>query len=85
MYTHLGGGAMKAVYETFDPGPLIDLALEVIAKGYTAVKVVFIPYSEPLMGVPAVKKLGELMGKLRQAVGETSWSTSTAARRRPWR
>ncbi len=70
MYTHLGGGAMKAVYETFDPGPLIDLALEVIAKGYTAVKVVFIPYSEPLMGVPAVKKLAQMMGQLRQAVGD---------------
>ena len=39
MYTHLGGGEMKAVYETFDPGPLIDLALEVIARGYTAIKV----------------------------------------------
>jgi hypothetical protein len=26
----------------------------VIARGYTAVKVVFVPYSEPLMGVPPV-------------------------------
>jgi galactonate dehydratase len=70
MYTHLGGGEMKAVYETFDPGPLIDLAQQVIAKGYTAVKVVFVPYSEPLMGVLPVKKLAGLMGKLRAAVGD---------------
>ncbi len=40
MYTHLGGGgSMKAVYETFDPIPLIDLAQQVVAKGYTALKV----------------------------------------------
>jgi galactonate dehydratase len=70
MYTHLGGGQMKAVYESFDPGPVIDLAREVIARGYTAVKVVFVPYSEPLMGVPPVKKVGELMEKLRQGVGD---------------
>ncbi len=70
MYTHLGGGEMKAVYETFDAGPLIELARKVIEKGYTAVKVVFIPYSEPLMGVPPVKKLAEVMGRLRDAVGD---------------
>ena len=70
MYTHLGGGAMEAVYETFDPEPLIDLAHQVITKGYTALKVVFVPYSEPLMGVPYVKKLAGLMGKLREAVGD---------------
>src|SRR5438094_792937 len=49
MYTHLGGGSMKAVYETFDPAPLIDLAQSVVSRGYTALKVVFVPYSEPLM------------------------------------
>ena len=26
MYTHLGGGDMRAVYESFDASPLIDLA-----------------------------------------------------------
>lgn len=48
MYTHLGGGNMAAVYETFDVGPLVELAQAVVARGYTAVKVVFVPYSEPL-------------------------------------
>lgn len=70
MYTHLGGGSMEAVYETFDPAPLIDLAQQVVAKGYTALKVVFVPYSEPLMGFPYVKRLRELMEKLRVAVGD---------------
>ena len=45
MYTHLGGGIMKSVYETFEVEPLIELALKVINSGYTAVKVVFVPYS----------------------------------------
>jgi galactonate dehydratase len=44
MYTHLGGGDMRAVYETFAVEPLIDLAQRVAAKGYTAIKVVFVPY-----------------------------------------
>jgi len=70
MYTHLGGGSMKAVYETFDIAPLLDLAQQVIAKGYTALKVVFVPYSEPLMNVTYVKRLAQLMEKLRVAVGD---------------
>ena len=70
MYTHLGGGNMRAVYETFDPAPLIDLAQKVVADGYTAVKVVFVPYSEPLMGIGPVKHFASLMEKLRLALGE---------------
>lgn len=70
MYTHLGGGEMSAVYESFDSRRVIELALEVVARGYTAVKVVFVPYSEPLMGAPYAKKLAAVMGKLREAVGD---------------
>jgi galactonate dehydratase len=70
MYTHLGGGEMSAVYESFDASRVIDLALEVVARGYTAVKVVFVPYSEPLMGAPYAKKLAAVMGRLREAVGD---------------
>jgi galactonate dehydratase len=70
MYTHLGGGNMKSVYETFEVEPLIDLALKVISSGYTAVKVVFVPYSEPLEGIGKVKQFAQLMAKLRGAVGD---------------
>ena len=70
MYTHLGGGEMTSVYESFDAGRVIDLAREVVARGYTAVKVVFVPYSEPLMGVPSVKKFASVMASLREAVGD---------------
>jgi galactonate dehydratase len=71
MYTHLGGGNMKAVYESFDPGPVIDLARQVVDRGYTAVKVVCVPYSEPLMNVGYVKKFAAVIAKLREAVGDS--------------
>lgn len=70
MYTHLGGGEMTSVYESFDASRVIDLALHVIERGYTAVKVVFVPYSEPLVSVPLVTKFASVMGKLREAVGD---------------
>ena len=49
MYTHLGGGDMKAVYETqysADPQVFVDRALEVVARGYNAVKVLITPPTE---------------------------------------
>ncbi|MDE3178888.1 MAG: galactonate dehydratase [Acidobacteriota bacterium] len=70
MYTHLGGGDMRSVYETFDPAPLIDLAQKVVARGYTAVKVVCVPYSEPLMSASTVKKFAQAIERLRLAVGD---------------
>ena len=48
LYTHLGLGDMKSVYESFDPGPLREGATRVVEKGYDALKVVFIPYSHYL-------------------------------------
>jgi galactonate dehydratase len=69
MYTHLGMGEMKAVYETVDAGPLIDRAHAVIEKGYRALKVVIVPSSLPLTGLPAVKHFAAMMQKLREAVG----------------
>ena len=70
MYTHLGGGGMTAVYESFDAGRVIELALQVIERGYTAVKVVFVPYSEPLVGPLYVKRFASVMHALRMAVGD---------------
>jgi len=70
MYTHLGGGESKSVYESFDSGVVVDRALAVIAEGYSAVKVVFVPYSRPLEGLPAIKHFARLMEELRRAVGD---------------
>jgi galactonate dehydratase len=70
MYTHLGGGEMKAVYETYEAGPLIERAQTVIEQGYEAVKVVVVPLSQPLMGLPAVNHFASLIAKLRESVGD---------------
>jgi len=70
LYTHLGLGDMKAVYETFDEGRLRDLALAVIEKGYDALKVVFIPYGHYTADIPSRRGVGRMMQVLRDAVGD---------------
>lgn len=70
VYTHLGMGDMRAVYETLDTAPLLDRAAEVVARGYSAFKVVFIPYSHYHAPLPAIDHVGRMMGDLRAAVGE---------------
>jgi galactonate dehydratase len=73
MYTHLGGGDMRAVYESqlqADPQVFVDRALEVIAKGYTAVKVLITPPTESLNSIAAYRFAERMMSALRSAVGE---------------
>lgn len=70
LYTHLGLGDMRAVYETFDHGRLRDQALAVVEQGYDALKVVFIPYGHHLCSIPERKHVGKLMETLRSAVGD---------------
>lgn len=73
MYTHLGGGDMRAVYETqysADPKPFVDLALEVVARGYTAVKVLITPPTESLNSIAAYRYAEKMMAAIREAVGE---------------
>ena len=69
VYTHLGMGDMRAVYETSDEGPLVERALEVVANGYRAFKAVFIPYTHYTAPLPEVDKVARLMAALRAAVG----------------
>ncbi len=69
VYTHLGLGNMKAVYETMEVGPLVDSALAVVAQGYKALKVVFIPYTHYTAPIQAVDHVARLMQGLREAVG----------------
>ncbi|HEY0294657.1 MAG TPA: enolase C-terminal domain-like protein [Bordetella sp.] len=71
LYTHLGLGDMKSVYETFDHGKLRDSALAVVEKGYDALKVVFIPYGNHIASIPAQRHVGRLMETVRSAVGES--------------
>ncbi|TIQ33986.1 MAG: galactonate dehydratase [Mesorhizobium sp.] len=69
VYTHLGLGDMRAVYETLDTEPLVQRASEVVARGYRALKAVFIPYSHYHAPLTEVDKVGRLMEALRKTVG----------------
>lgn len=70
VYTHLGLGEMRSVYETLDPAPLREKAQAVVEMGYTALKVVFIPYSGFTVDIAARRHVDRLMAALRDAVGE---------------
>ena len=73
MYTHLGGGDMKAVYETqysADPQVFVDRALEVRSRGYNAVKVLVTPPTESLNPIAAYRYAETMMSALREALGE---------------
>lgn len=74
MYTHLGGGDMRAVYESQlsdDSKVFVDRALEVVAKGYSAVKVLITPPTEPLNSIASYRYAERMMSALREAVGES--------------
>jgi galactonate dehydratase len=73
MYTHLGGGDMKAVYETqqqTDAKKFVDLALEVVSRGYTAVKVLITPPTEALNPIASYRYAEQTLQALRLALGD---------------
>lgn len=73
MYTRLGGGDMRAVYESqsaADPHIFADRALEVISRGYTAVKVLLTPPTESLNSIAGYKRAERIMTTIRSAVGD---------------
>ena len=69
VYTHLGLGDMRAVYESMDAEPLVQRAREVVDKGYKAFKAVFIPYTHFHAPLAEIGKVARLMEALRDAVG----------------
>ncbi len=69
VYTHLGMGEMRAVYETMDAAPLVARAQEVLAHGYRAFKTVFVPYTHYHAPLPDVDRVARMMAALREAVG----------------
>ncbi|MCP4167569.1 MAG: galactonate dehydratase [Chloroflexi bacterium] len=73
MYTHLGGGDMKAVYESQyndDPQIFVDRALAVRERGYNAVKVLITPPTESLNSIEAYAFAERMMRAIREAVGD---------------
>src|SRR5499433_2408105 len=70
IYTHLGFGDMTKVYESMDRSAVSERALEVIGRGYQALKVVFIPYTHYTASPKQLDRLAQMMGGLRETVGE---------------
>jgi galactonate dehydratase len=69
VYTHLGMGDMTSVYETTTPEALAERGRDVVDRGYTALKVVIIPYTHILAHGSAVDATARLMDALRSEVG----------------
>ncbi|MET0309108.1 MAG: galactonate dehydratase [Sphingomonas sp.] len=69
VYTHLGMGDMRAVYETDSVDAIAERGRAVVEKGYRALKAVFIPYSHYGVDVRAVDHVARMMDGLRTAVG----------------
>jgi galactonate dehydratase len=69
VYTHLGLGDMRAVYESMEVTPLVERAIEVVDLGYRAFKAVFIPYTHFHAPLPEVDKVARMMEAMRDAVG----------------
>ncbi|MBM3215341.1 galactonate dehydratase [Candidatus Poribacteria bacterium] len=73
MYTHLGGGKMADVYDTQFRGEtqrFVELALEVVSRGYSAVKVLLTPPTESLSSIADFAYAERSMAALRDALGD---------------
>jgi len=69
VYTHLGMGDMRAVYESMQIDLLVERAKAVVASGYRALKTVFIPYTNYTATTKDVDHAATMMAALREAVG----------------
>ena len=70
LYTHLGLGDSGSVYSSMDAGSVVDKALQVVEKGYSALKVVFVPYINYTVSINELKHVDKMMSQLRLAVGD---------------
>lgn len=68
-YTHLGLGDMRSVYESDSSSAIIDLAGQVTALGYDAVKVVCVPYTHYVAANRDIDRVARMINDLRAAVG----------------
>jgi galactonate dehydratase len=69
VYNHLGGGQMKSMYESSEPQEFAERALIVVAAGYTALKCMAVPRTEPVEGLRSVRYAESLVQAVREAVG----------------
>jgi galactonate dehydratase len=70
MYDHLGGGDMKSLYLQDTVEQMTERARESLAAGYTALKVLVVPRTEPLEGSAPLRQAERLFAALRETVGD---------------
>src|SRR5882762_5251688 len=69
VYTHLGMGDMRSVYESMEIGVMVEKARAVVESGYHALKAVFIPYTHYTTATKDIDHAARMMESLRTAVG----------------
>jgi galactonate dehydratase len=70
VYDHLGGGEMESMYESTDPAEFAERALMVKAAGYSAMKFMAVPRTEPIEGPRPVRYAARMVEAVREAVGD---------------
>ena len=71
LYDHLGGGSLEGMYRTGEPEAFAELALESVARGYTAFKCMPLPVAEYIESAATLKKAARAVELMRQAVGDS--------------
>ncbi|MBP1934299.1 galactonate dehydratase [Ammoniphilus resinae] len=71
MYDHLGGGQMDSLYNSIgDCDAMVEKALQSVAEGYSAIKVLVVPKTNWLDGKKVLNHAVTLMSAIREAVGD---------------
>ncbi|MGH2530857.1 MAG: galactonate dehydratase [Thermomicrobiales bacterium] len=70
VYDHLGGGEMNALYLQDQPERMAERARESVAAGFTAIKALVVPMTEPLDGAAPPRHADRCLAAIREAVGD---------------
>lgn len=70
LYDHLGGGTLEGMYKTSEPEDFASRIQESLERGFTAVKAMPIPVSEPIENVRTLKHAARCVKAMRKAAGD---------------
>jgi galactonate dehydratase len=70
LYNHLGGGQMNVMYESTETRQFAENAISIKESGYTAIKFMAVPRTEPVEGTQQVKQAARYVEAIRDAVGD---------------
>lgn len=69
-YDHLGGGSLEGMYKTGEPEQFAERMRESLEKGFTAVKAMPIPVSDPIESASTLKHAARCVEAMRRAGGD---------------